>query len=531
MLSYFPKPYPEEDFRSIIYRYHIRTGKLLFEETNRELFSVSSKRNIYFHHNIGELIRLLNLRDYTIEYFLNNHTIFPLIKPFCPDQRIQDFQQSLRIKDSLKNKKIFLDYIAKEIKYCPKCLEDDYKKYGEVYLHRFHQLHFLNYCDRHQLELIYECPKCGVPLSNHNGKELLSRPFCKNGHCLTSIVSHSKDCPYLIKNIIQDIHLITSLSPKLNRNFVVELFYSVLGKLSYGEIYSDNIQKERLTSEFSNFVSNQLEILDVQYHDVIDTHFYKLLTKKSNTVPNILAYLLLIQFTSNSFKEFISDTVGYSIGIPFKNKHYQCLNNICKYYNKQIIRTYTKKYYPMYVKGIFSCPYCGYTYGHTWIWNKDKMSGEVKKPFLISRGELWENEVMQLYYQGLSLKGIATKIGMGTYTDPIVKFLKGKLGEDYAERFNPKTSFAFYNIHSRLEPDNPKYQHSFMEIELGMREVATTTYEQQLLLLRRQNIIDIMDENPNLKRTEIKKLARADYEWLKAKDQEWFERVLPKPLK
>jgi len=60
VLVYFPKPYPEEDFRSIIYRYHIRTGKLQFEETNKELFNVSSRRNIYFHHNIGELISLLN---------------------------------------------------------------------------------------------------------------------------------------------------------------------------------------------------------------------------------------------------------------------------------------------------------------------------------------------------------------------------------------------------------------------------------------------------------------------------------------
>ncbi|MFY0521296.1 TniQ family protein [Lysinibacillus sp. UGB7] len=72
---------------------------------------------------------------------------------------------------------MFQDYIAKEIKYCLKCLEEDYEKYGEVYSHRFHQIHFLNYCERHQKELISKWPECGELLTNQNGKVLLTRPL------------------------------------------------------------------------------------------------------------------------------------------------------------------------------------------------------------------------------------------------------------------------------------------------------------------------------------------------------------------
>lgn len=530
MLVYFPKPYPDEDFRSIIYRYHIRSGKLLFEETNEELFHLRSKRNIYFHHNISELVRLLNQRKYTTYYFLNNHTIYPLINSFLPYQKKEDFKQSLFIKDSLKNKRIFQDYIAKEIKYCHKCLEEDYEKYGEVYSHRFHQIHFLNYCERHQTELISKCPECGELLSNHYGKVLLTSPFCKNGHSLISNDSFYNECPQQVKDIFQDIYFIISNSNKINRDFVVDILYSELGKCGYAEIYSEYIQLKKLKKDFSVFLTSYLQIFDIQYNKVIDTRFYEVFTKKSYSVPNILAYLFLIQFVSNSAEEFFSKTKGYSVDIPFKNKYQSCLNKICKYYNKSVIRTYPKKYYPIYVQGIFSCPYCGYTYGRKWIWNKDKKSGEVKKPFLINWGELWESEVTKFYYQGLSLKDIADKLGMGKYKEPIAKFLKGKLGEEvYEKRFNPKTNFTLYNIHSRLETNTPNYEQAIKEIEIGIKEVAATNYDHQLLLIRRQNIVNIMNKNPNLKRKGIEELARTDYSWLMKNDPEWFNENLPKP--
>ncbi|MBO2537210.1 TniQ family protein [Rummeliibacillus suwonensis] len=274
---------------------------------------------------------------------MENHTIFPLISPFLSYQRKQDFQQSLMIKNSLKNKKIFMDYIAKEIKYCPKCLKDDYEKYGEVYSHRLHQLYFLDYCNKHQTKLIYVCPECGVPLSNNDGKELLTRPFCKNGHSLTSNTIYLKDYPKPIKRIIQDIHFFISHSSNINKDLILERFYSELGKRGYGENYSEYIQIKRLKKDFSNY----LRTLEVQQDNVIDSQFNTLLTKRSNDAPNLLAYLLLFQFISDSSEDFFSNTVGYSIDIPFKNEQQPCLNKICKYYNKRIIRTYTKRYYPV----------------------------------------------------------------------------------------------------------------------------------------------------------------------------------------
>ncbi|MBO2537209.1 hypothetical protein [Rummeliibacillus suwonensis] len=136
---------------------------------------------------------------------------------------------------------------------------------------------------------------------------------------------------------------------------------------------------------------------------------------------------------------------------------------------------------------------------------------------------------MKLYHQGQSLKDIANKIGLGKYKDPVARFLKDELGEDYKKRFNPKANFTLYNIHSRLEPETTRYRHAIKEIEMGIKEMAATNYDQQLLLIRRQNIVKIMNENPTLRRRGIEELARADYRWLRKNDPVWFNKFLPKP--
>lgn len=273
-----------------------------------------------------------------------------------------------------------------------------------------------------------------------------------------------------------------------------------------------------------------VQLLGVELNDVVNSRFHTLLSKINNNAPNILAYLLLIQFISNSAEEFFTSNDGYSIDIPFKNKPQPCLNKVCEYYYRLIIETYSKKYYPIYVQGTFTCPNCGYTYGRKWIWNKDKKSGEEKKPFLISWGELWEREVLSLYYQGLSLRNIAKKVGLGGYTDSIARFLKEKIGEGYTERYNPKNNYSLFNINSRLEQISSNNVEAINEIKVAMGEVAATNSHQQLLLMRRHNIMNIVNENPDLTRKAIEKLARSDYRWLKKNDLDWFNEFLPKPL-
>lgn len=47
-------------------------------------------------------------------------------------------------------------------RYCPACLCDDMKEYGEPYLHRQHQLPVASICTRHGVVLQLACPACGI---------------------------------------------------------------------------------------------------------------------------------------------------------------------------------------------------------------------------------------------------------------------------------------------------------------------------------------------------------------------------------
>lgn len=67
---------------------------------------------------------------------------------------------------------------SKQVKYCPKCLYEDYEKYGECYVHRAHQFDFMTCCHLHRVELIDYCPNCNCPLSKDYAETLLSKPQC-----------------------------------------------------------------------------------------------------------------------------------------------------------------------------------------------------------------------------------------------------------------------------------------------------------------------------------------------------------------
>lgn len=44
---------------------------------------------------------------------------------------------------------------------CPICLDQDFRRFGEPYLHRAHHLPFVKTCHIHRVELISRCPNCG----------------------------------------------------------------------------------------------------------------------------------------------------------------------------------------------------------------------------------------------------------------------------------------------------------------------------------------------------------------------------------
>lgn len=86
-------------------------------------------------------------------------------------------------------------------KYCPRCLDEDFKNFGEPYWHRSHQLPTVFYCPVHEVALLSKCIRCGgtvAPL-----QRTLIRPL-------------PVSCPHCFKEL-SDSSELPSASPYLKR--------------------------------------------------------------------------------------------------------------------------------------------------------------------------------------------------------------------------------------------------------------------------------------------------------------------------
>jgi hypothetical protein len=84
MISFLPKPYPDEILYSILARYHIRSGNTSPKATLKELFnSQTTIATIDLPSNLDYLIKNLQfVSNYQIEDLIYKHTLYPLYSPF-----------------------------------------------------------------------------------------------------------------------------------------------------------------------------------------------------------------------------------------------------------------------------------------------------------------------------------------------------------------------------------------------------------------------------------------------------------------
>lgn len=178
-LPFFIAPYPDEDFRSIIYRYGLRMGDDIFQ-ANKELFGFKSSHMPLIPRNLNYFLE--RIPNISFDYFINNFTIIPLIKPFLPQSRLNQILSFIKSPNNTtySGSQLLQRILSQQIKYCPLCIEEDVKTKGEVYVHRIHQPQFITVCSIHNHSLITNCSVCGVALSDK--KTYLGDRKCKNNH-------------------------------------------------------------------------------------------------------------------------------------------------------------------------------------------------------------------------------------------------------------------------------------------------------------------------------------------------------------
>lgn len=169
MLPYFPTPYPDELWYSVLCRYHVRTGNPTSAATFRELLEgrdSGALASLLPNAMIAEIAGRLPEGILDIEDIALNHTLFPYIFRFQPvdvKQKLLAMTRHGKIEFPVRLPK---PYASREMKICPVCMREDIKQYGEAYWHLSHQIPFVSVCHTHRCRLKSRCFKRNE--LNHN---------------------------------------------------------------------------------------------------------------------------------------------------------------------------------------------------------------------------------------------------------------------------------------------------------------------------------------------------------------------------
>lgn len=156
-ILYFPKPYPDEWWYSVLCRYYVRAGHLYYADVMAELYGRRKQKHERLFPNGSSKIILDRMPDIglTQEDVLLNHTLMPYYLRFYPIEQKTAFYNMLLRGEGTQVRAIWQETTEGEegIRYCPQCYQEDKGRYGEPYWHREHQITLMPLCPKHLCHL------------------------------------------------------------------------------------------------------------------------------------------------------------------------------------------------------------------------------------------------------------------------------------------------------------------------------------------------------------------------------------------
>ncbi|MEK5357984.1 TnsD family Tn7-like transposition protein [Paenibacillus sp. FSL L8-0709] len=312
-------------------------------------------------------------------YLLERHSSYPYYSQFM----LNDEEREQMKKSFLEGSSLKIDHLTGHFKsksnmrLCPLCLVQDSNTYGEPYWHRSHQLPGSIVCDIHNVLLLSECPKCSEPLTPSSYHLPLITPlFCSQGHCMKHVIPNAdEDLLTLATNnryLLESEEKIDLLKirEKMTTIFLGE---GIINEKSYYRIQLNQKVNERFNDTFLNKLGSSKDIMRIHL-------FWKV---RKDLDP--LFYILLMIYFSGSVTKFLEQEFEYA---PFGKGPWKCLNRVCRYYEKRVIKSIDISF----IKGgrpwaLFCCNECGCKY--EWF-SYDRIA------FIIEPGPLWLSECEEL---------------------------------------------------------------------------------------------------------------------------------------
>ncbi|MBN3879587.1 MULTISPECIES: TnsD family transposase [unclassified Nostoc] len=509
MLGYFPEPYPDELLYSICARFQYRLNYPSQRLIIQDLFQ--TKNAIAIFDLPSRLHRLVTALPpgccYTVDYFIQNHTLLPFYSPFLPPERLQLVREDMcgdngsKIHTRLGIVAGFIE-MPSHLRFCPVCMEDDRKQFGECYWHRLHQLPGVEVCSTHGVFLeksvvlthnrrrIYEFTSAEQAI-----KVISPRPIdpLNSGHKI--LLKIARDIDWLLNNC--------RFVPDLEALY--QKYLSLVKNNPELVTYTGRIRVQELLRLFKNYYPSQvLDWLQCPLDEKIRDNWLAQLVRFPKRVHHPLRHLLFIHFLGYTAQEFFELKEAPK---PFGHAPWRCLNPVCKYFKKPHIKncqiTYNQENHKP--TGIFSCT-CGFVYSR--IGPDESPEDHFRFSKIKVYGSVWE-EYLKTFWEdsSLTLKEISQLLGVEVKT--VLR---------QADRL--KLTFPRPNTKARATELCPSLK----------PRAFTFIQAPDVLESCRQQWLELIEANPEVGRTQLRSKAPAIYAQLYKYDKNWLLEHLPPPI-
>lgn len=528
MITCFPDPYLDELMYSVYARYHTRMGRPSSGgATMQKLLGSNANAVIDLPSHFGHLTDALPPGHcYTIDYFIDNHTLLPFYSPFLTPERVKRIRSDMAGNSASAIHKTagitpssirMLD----RLRYCVVCADLDRKNYGESYWHRIHQLPGIEVCPLHETFL----EESNVQARNRsNAKTLVpaeQETIKKQPRLLDLLNSDHKallkiaqDAAWLIdqRNLVPGFDL-------LHRGYLTSLTEKNLA------LDDKTVHVKRLMQSFKNYYSPELlKQLQCEVDEQKPSNWLLRLHKdfQLNKTNHPLRHLLLIQFLGQTAQEFFQKCTieekpkTFAELKPFGEGPWPCLNPACRYFQELKIEECEINSVPSKGKkrekrivGVFSCS-CGYKYSRTGpdTSPKDRFRADLTRVY----GEVWDQALKDLWEDSsLTLREIARQLNSHHNT---LKSQAIRLGLRFPRQGQGRGA--------KLTDVDPN-----VLAEKEERQVAAL----RELESRKAEWLRIRTGSPHALRRTLRDQHGQLYSWLKANDADWLEAHSPPRFK
>ncbi len=401
----------------------------------------------------------------------------------------------------------------KYLRYCPSCVLEDRRLFGECYWHRIHQIFGVEVCEEHSLFL----QNSTVNIRSQASRELITAEKAVTTAMAAVGLDNESADHFALLNIAKDVRWLLDQN-NLNTGFgaLRACYHNILSGKDFARrtrIFLNNLSE----SFFNHYSSDLLDLLQCNQDELNASNWlFSLLNSLNyNKAVYPLRHLLLIQFLGHSAKSFFELTLKKKLispltqENPFGSGPWPCLNPASDHFQELRISKCSiiykgKQSIP---NGTFSCS-CGFVYFRRRV--DRSTNGLFSNPWVSRFGHVWEEALRNLWSEAsLSCGEIAKRLGVSNGT---VKYQAACLGLTFP----------------RVGPNG-----TITDIDPILQEHLKKRYEDKSKKksVYRDSWLIILKENPTANRSSLERKFGRIFSWLKKNDKEWLQNNLPYPVR